>query len=247
MTLQRDLSHWLTTSIGHELLQAEALWLKKILQDMFGDCCVQIGGYNCAEYHSGCQMKSHFYCGDDISMHGAAPMVCADMLALPFQPESVDLIVLPHTLDCIDNPLAVLDEVNTIVIPDGHVVVIGFNPIGIWRLARMFGHSCAGLPGCKPVSVLKIKHHLCAMGFEQVSCTYAWHHWPKRERHANAMAYLGALLWPSFGALYVLHMRKRLTKPQWVGVNQTFRGTLPAVDAMGQTQVQQIDFNHHRE
>ena len=49
--------------------------------------------------------------------------------ALPLATDSVDALLLPHTLELHDNPHEVLREVARVLIPEGHVVVLGFNPV----------------------------------------------------------------------------------------------------------------------
>jgi len=53
--------------------------------------------------------------------------------ALPFSDKTHSLIVLPHVLDSARDPHAVLREVNQILIPEGCVVMTGFNPMSLWR------------------------------------------------------------------------------------------------------------------
>ena len=53
--------------------------------------------------------------------------VIAQAEALPFENDSIDLIVLPHSLDIADDPHQVLREVERCLVPDGYVIIIGFN------------------------------------------------------------------------------------------------------------------------
>ncbi len=58
---------------------------------------------------------------------------------LPVQTDSVDLVVLHHALEYSRDPHAVLREVDRILIPEGHLVIIGFNPwsrFGLWGLLQ---------------------------------------------------------------------------------------------------------------
>lgn len=52
--------------------------------------------------------------------------------ALPFAENSLDLVVLPHTLEASADPHATLREVARVLMPEGRLIVIGFNPASLW-------------------------------------------------------------------------------------------------------------------
>jgi len=55
--------------------------------------------------------------------------------------DTVDVVLLPHTLEIDPNPHGVLREVNRVLRPDGHVVVLGFNPHGFWGLRHLLSRD----------------------------------------------------------------------------------------------------------
>jgi ubiquinone/menaquinone biosynthesis C-methylase UbiE len=63
-------------------------------------------------------------------------------VALPFAANSLDLVVLPHTLELSLDPHATLREVERVLVPEGRVVISGLNPASLWGLrqqrARIF-------------------------------------------------------------------------------------------------------------
>ena len=59
-----------------------------------------------------------------------------DSGALPFPQSSLDLVVLPHTLELGHDPHATLREVERVLVPEGRVVISGFNPVSLWGLGR---------------------------------------------------------------------------------------------------------------
>jgi SAM-dependent methyltransferase len=54
-----------------------------------------------------------------------------DSAALPFPPDSLDLVVLPHTLEMSADPHHVLREVERVLVPEGRVVISGLNPASL--------------------------------------------------------------------------------------------------------------------
>ena len=57
---------------------------------------------------------------------------------LPIASDSVDLVILMHHLSNTGEPHAVLREAFRILIPEGKLVIIDFNPISLWGLRHFF-------------------------------------------------------------------------------------------------------------
>jgi ubiquinone/menaquinone biosynthesis C-methylase UbiE len=63
-----------------------------------------------------------------------------DSRAWPWPAESLDLVVLPHTLELARDPHDTLREVERVLVPEGRVVIVGFNPASLWGLRQSAGH-----------------------------------------------------------------------------------------------------------
>jgi SAM-dependent methyltransferase len=68
-----------------------------------------------------------------------APVLLSDYDALPFPSQSLDLVVLPHTLELSRDAHETLREVERVLMPEGRLVVLGFNPTSLWGLRQRFG------------------------------------------------------------------------------------------------------------
>ena len=68
---------------------------------------------------------------------GTQPTVIADWEGLPLGRNSVDLIVLQHTLDFSIDPRQVLREAVEVLSAEGWIVICGFNPLGLWGVSRI--------------------------------------------------------------------------------------------------------------
>ena len=83
--------------------------------------------------------------------HAAAAQSVAlhcDFDALPFANHSLDLVVLPHALELARDPHLTLREVERVLVPEGRVVIIGFNPASLWGLRQRAGpHAAAPRAG----------------------------------------------------------------------------------------------------
>lgn len=144
---------------------------------------------------------------------GAA--LAADPLQLPLASQSLDLVVLPHTLESHLDAHHVLREAERVLRPEGQVVISGFNSLSLWGLRRKFSRRRAGSPwNARFIGLLRLKEWLQLLGFElnggRFGC-YAppfaqarWH-----ERFAF-MEPAGARWWPILGGVYVVRAVKRV-------------------------------------
>ena len=55
---------------------------------------------------------------------------------LPIATQSIDLVVLPHVLEFADEPHQILREVDRVLMPEGRLVIVGFNPWSLWGAAQ---------------------------------------------------------------------------------------------------------------
>ena len=97
--------------------------------------------------------------------HGAA--LAADPMQLPLASQSVDLVVLPHALESTADPHLVLREAERVLIPEGQLVISGFNPLSLWRLRQLFARKGSGAPWDERfIGLLRLKDWLHLLGFE---------------------------------------------------------------------------------
>src|SRR5262245_16070061 len=132
-----DLAQWLRTPAGHYLLSWEQGHLDRAVVDLFGFHAVQLGLPELDALRAN-RMPHRWVGGDDV-LHPAlsndglvvAPSAIAlhaDFDALPFDTQSLDLIVLPHALELARDAHQALREVDRVLRPEGRVVILGFNP-----------------------------------------------------------------------------------------------------------------------
>ncbi len=123
---------WLASSeLGQYLLCREQAFFDRAVTDAFGFRAVQLG---LTEYDFlACnRIPWHGYAGPEAS----ADVVC-DAAFLPFDSRSLDLLVLPHALDFTSQPHQVLREAERVLVPEGRLVLTGFNPVSLWGSCRL--------------------------------------------------------------------------------------------------------------
>lgn len=133
---QRPLQEWYSTSLGETILNEMNVLLEGLLPDIFGYQGIQIGQLSDQSSlldSSGLYKK--LIMGADTGF-GDADIV-GDALELPVTSETMNLVVLPHTLDFCSDPHQVLREADRVLTRDGHLVIIGFNRYSLMGLRRL--------------------------------------------------------------------------------------------------------------
>ncbi|NDU92496.1 MAG: class I SAM-dependent methyltransferase, partial [Ferrovum sp.] len=72
----------------------------------------------------------------------------ADPEALPVATQSIDLAVLPHALEFSGNPHAILRELDRVMMPEGRLIITGFNPNSLWGMRQFFSRGKDTYPWC---------------------------------------------------------------------------------------------------
>lgn len=132
---KRVLNHWYRQSAQAVLLEQEEEILKVAMMSVFGPFLVQLGAPWPRDLLTHSKVGLRVLCeGTPTRIEGMEPVV-ADLDYLPFDRESVDVFVLPHTLETVEDPYHLLRQVDSMLVLDGHVVIVGFNPIS-WQNLR---------------------------------------------------------------------------------------------------------------
>lgn len=121
---------WLESKAGQALLQQECALARSVLERVFGDQIVQIGTWGPAGMLlEGARTQASL-------ILAAAEGEGGHALSLPervaIRTDSVDAVMLPHTLELAEDPYGVLREVFRILRPDGRLIVFGMNPFSWW-------------------------------------------------------------------------------------------------------------------
>lgn len=213
---------WLQTSPGQYVLEWEQRKHDLLVADIFGFNAVQLSLARIDFLRSN-RMPLRFRCDD--GRYAGASEVRADLHFLPFASSSIDLVVLPHTLEFDENPHQVLREVERVLVPEGHIIVTGFNPYSLWGARRKLSRR-ESLPPWRGqyISVSRLKDWFSLLSFEIQTGTYGCYapamtqeKWLQRFKFMDVA---GDRWWPIAGAVYVIQAVKRqhgmrLITPAW--------------------------------
>lgn len=131
-----DLADWLRTPLGRALLNEEQTLLDGQLQDLFGYYLVQLSIDPTLNLVGCSRIGRRVGVSPRVDLRPSLSPLITEHQHLPLPTESVDVVVLHHLLDYSQTPHQVLREVSRVLIPHGHVVIVGFNPwsgFGLWR------------------------------------------------------------------------------------------------------------------
>jgi len=264
---------WFKTPPGEYLLAWERERFDQAVADMFGYHALQLGlpeldalGSNRMPHKwlavQGTESASSATAGQSARPAASSPRIAllTDSAALPFPANSLDLVLLPHTLELSIDPHATLREVERVLVPEGRVVITGLNPASLWGLRqrrahfyRRLGYGELFLPESGEfIGYWRLRDWLRLLSFEVESGQFGCYR-PAVSRAASLerfswMDKVGQRWWPIFGALYFLVAVKRvrgmrLLEASWK--TQKASATAPAAIANQVQRPSTFSLHHH--
>lgn len=221
-----ELNDWYQTPLGQQLMQAEKAHLDLVLPTLFGYHLIQLGSFY-DETMLEASRVSHCCVMDTVTSIPAQTNASFSGLphALPLANDSVDVVVLPHTLEFTEHPHAVLREVERVLVPEGHIVMLLFNPWSLWMLRRLLWGWRKQIPWCgRFIGSPRSRDWLELLGFDVTYCERYFFRPPlQQHRLMNRLKWLEAVgqrLWPLLGGSYILVAKKRVEtltpiRPRW--------------------------------
>lgn len=173
--------HWLTSPQGQALTRQEQMKAAPILANTFGYLALQVGLPHIDYLTSNRSRKKLIVSSQHTHAYTYKhPCIQAPVNQIPLEEQSVDVIVLPHTLEFSTQPEEILKEAHRILINEGQLLITGFNPWHIGMLRRLYrSHHLPTLPYQQFISITKIKKWFTLYGFEINRQTLHSQHWGK--------------------------------------------------------------------
>lgn len=162
----------------------------------------------------------------NVARYNKASHVIADIDDLPFIQHSVDACLLSHCLEFNVDPHHILREADRVLIPNGHMIITGFNPISLAGINRLipFRRHISPWNG-RFFTPMRVKDWLNLLGYEilieqrfihsMLNSTIKESSWWRRCWYKFAQSYLS-----SFASVYVIVAKKRVLpltpiRPKW--------------------------------
>lgn len=258
-----ELGLWLQTPAGRYLLDWEQARLDHAVTDAFGFHALQLGLPELEGLRAN-RMPNRWVASEtlelpqtlvlppprDASITTQPPETPVSLFceydALPFPAASVDLVVMPHGLELARDAHLTLREVERVLVPDGRLVITGFNPASLWGMRQRAGHLKRHV-GLSPqhglylpsagefIGYWRLRDWLRLLGFELEGGRFGCYRPPvKSQTWLDRYAWMdtvGDRWWPVLGAVYVVSAVKRVRGMRLVGLLPRERRHQPATAA----------------
>ncbi|MGH8460944.1 MAG: class I SAM-dependent methyltransferase [Stenotrophobium sp.] len=216
---RQALELWLESPRGRQLLQQEALELRRVLPEVFGRHVLQVGSWG----RDGQLLRASEILHSAVigTTPGLGEQAVADPENLPVLSRSVDAVILAHTLEFAGTPQSVLRETNRILSDRGRLFVLGFSPWGGWGLRQWLGLRYPDFPsGAKFHGAGRLCDWLELLDFEVLEVRRYGVGFPWTASRSDGDPFdLGRLLQPLAEA-YLLVARKRVIPVNLIGRTQ---------------------------
>lgn len=242
---------WLALPAGRALLEWEQAEMDRLVADVFGFHALQLGLPEIDALRA--NRMQHRWLALDTAYQGwmppaasersgaapaedqadcTAPLPCTggvhlrcDFESLPFPSNSLDLVVLPHALELARDPHDTLREVERVLVPDGRVVIAGFNPASLWGLRQRMGRWGLGstmvLPQGEFIAYWRLRDWLRLLDLEVEGGGFGCYRPMLRNEtwwsRFQWMESAGDRWWPVLGSVYFVVAVKRVRGMRLVG------------------------------
>ncbi len=223
-----DLGQWLETPLGSYVREWEQQRLDALTADIFGFNALQI---SLPQIHAlqANRMPNKWISDTHLPVRhantdGMSIAVAHDYTELPFASQSLDLVVLPHVLEFSEEPHQVLREVERVLIPEGQLIVCGFNSASLWGARRMAGRATDSQffpQHGEFISLPRMKDWLKLLNMEVNRGHFGCYAPPCKNtkwlQRFSFMEKAGDRWWPYLGAVYVVQAIKRVKGMRLIG------------------------------
>lgn len=227
-------SGWLNSTAGQYLQAKEQALYDQAVFDLFGFNAVQMGCLQMDLLRNSripnCYKSSEFAVTSLDNKVFDQDLSCCDDF-LPFAEMSIDLLLLPHRLEFSERPHQTLREAARVMMPDGHLLISGFNPLSAWGVTAGLNKLCSNQTtypwSGKFIGLARLKDWLALLGFEIISVAMCCHvppfeqaAWHKRFAFMDKVS---TRCCASLGGVYFIVAKKRVVgmtpiKPNWKAI-----------------------------
>jgi SAM-dependent methyltransferase len=212
---REQLREWFADKLGAALLDQEQVALDAVLQNLFGYYLLQLGWVASRDILGESRIRMRVVMDVDPPQGVDYPHAVAVPEMVPVQADSLDVVVLQHTLEFAKDPHEVLREVDRILIPEGHVVIVAFNPWSLWGGWHLVRRRSKRYPWCgRFLSVTRMKDWMGLLGFDTVQVVPLFFRPPIAHegimRRLRFMDKIGIRGWPILSAANIVVAQKRM-------------------------------------
>lgn len=207
-----DIDGWLETPLGQCLVDSEKTELEERVAQFFGFELLQIGDWGALQsVRAKALTRNAVLVSAKVS---SGVQIVSEASHLAIASDTIDGVILPHTLEFDEEPHRVLREAERILSGEGKLAILGFNPYSFWGARRLFG-TRRFLPGVKHMlSRRRICDWLTLLGFELTETRNFFYRLPiNNQRVLDGSAVcerVGARLGGFMSGVYLIMAKKRV-------------------------------------
>lgn len=206
--VKQSLADWFESPLGVLLVEKQKQILGNVLPRIFGYHLIYSGLNPLIDTIEDSPIKHKVF------LDCCKSQLNSDIHQLPFQSDSTDLVVLQHSLDFERDPFQVLREATRVVLPNGNMLIIGFNPWSLWGLWRAILFRSDKAPwNTRFISPYRLSEWLDILGFDVVGCESACYipSVKNKSRIFSWLEYIGNVWLTQRGGFYLLMAKKRVS------------------------------------
>jgi SAM-dependent methyltransferase len=134
---------------------------------------------------------------------------------LPVATDNIDLVIASHVLESSEDPHQALREIDRVLVPEGHCILIGFNPFVLSGLGYQFRSLIRrDKSPFKTRSVSRVRDWFSVLGYEVLDVQYmGFRPRVKNKKLFSKLSWMekiGEYTGPLLGKLYVIHVKKQV-------------------------------------
>lgn len=228
--------HWLTQFLGATVLAAEQEVMPRFLEQIYGKRALLIGVPRQYVLLESSMIVEQVALSPLTDRRNRIRCVETKFYELPIATSSIDLVLLPHTLEYTEAPEKLLAEACRIVKPEGHIIILGFNPLSFWGATKWLTKSDRVPWSFHFFTTSVVKKWLTAANFELVKQEELLFR-PPLKNHAfynkiKFMEWVGNKCFKPFGGIYGLVAKAKVIpltplKLQWKQKMPAVQVTIP--------------------
>lgn len=205
--VQADIEKWFALPLGQRLLLSEQKHLDQLMPTMYGYHLMQLSVLNDIKLSAQSPITHHFALGLTEATNRSA---IAHFEQLPIDAESIDTAILHHVLEYSTNPHQLLRETARTIIPNGYIVIVGFNPYSTLWLKKQIGRLLSVAPCWRSHSLTagRLLDWLRVLDFEPIQIHYGYHGLPFSRGYRQNFDHFWGRFLPGCGAFYTITARK---------------------------------------
>lgn len=227
----KALTSWAQTPLGQTFFERECEHIDKHLPNTHQKVVLHLGVH--PEKTAPCYLDKQeiiFLTPPEGKIQSEQAQVHINYKSLPIESQSVDLVILQHTLDYTSNPHQLLREVERILKPNGEIMITGFHPWGVWGIWRFLARFIKKTPwSARFMTSGRVLDWLKLLGFEKQKYRYIGYLLPFSNRFNHFLKPLDkhCSRWLPTSAGYLLIAQKKTFRPQWVGLVKDIAKQIP--------------------